>query len=178
MIIGKPIPMPDNKRPAGFLTRLTHLVYVVEDSLLVGFLLLMIGLAVGQIVFRNILDGGFVWGDALVRQLVLWLCLIGAMVGSRQGKHINIDLITRYLPEKAKRACTGLVELCAAGVCWMVLYHSVRFIKLEYEDGFYAFGRVPTWVCELIIPIGFAVIGLRYLLLSIKDIHQTIRPGS
>ncbi|MFH1139286.1 MAG: TRAP transporter small permease [Pseudomonadota bacterium] len=169
--------MPENKTTDGFLNRASTWINLVEDGLLVGLLLLMIGLAVGQIVFRNILDGGFVWGDALVRQLVLWLCLIGAMIGSRQGKHINIDVVTRYLPGRARTACTAVVEFCAAIVCGVVLYHSLRFIKLEYADGFIAFGKVPTWVCESIIPLGFAVIGLRYLVLSLKNLNRTFRPS-
>ena len=35
---------------------------------------------------------------------------------------------------------------------------------MDFTDGIIAFGSVPAWVCELILPIGGAIIGLRYLL--------------
>ena len=35
----------------------------------------------------------------LIRILVLWVGLVGAMVASREDDHIHIDLLERYLPE-------------------------------------------------------------------------------
>jgi TRAP-type C4-dicarboxylate transport system permease small subunit len=58
----------------------------------------MISLAFAQIVLRNGFDGGIVWADSLLRIMVLWIALIGAVVASRDQRHINIDLISRFLP--------------------------------------------------------------------------------
>jgi TRAP-type C4-dicarboxylate transport system permease small subunit len=42
----------------------------IEGALLVFLLLVMLFMAFGQVVLRNIASGGLVWGDILLRHLV------------------------------------------------------------------------------------------------------------
>lgn len=127
----------------------------------------MICMAVAQIVFRNLFDAGIVWGDLLTRILVLWVGLVGAMVASRENKHISIDVITRYLPPRAKIAADALTALFAAAVCSIAAWYGFQFVKTEFEMGGRAFAKVPAWLCEAVIPFAFAVIALRYFILSV-----------
>jgi TRAP-type C4-dicarboxylate transport system permease small subunit len=148
------------------LTRLLRVVHAVEDLILVGLLLAMVGVAVTQIVLRNGFDGGFLWAETFLRVLVLWIGLAGAMAASRQHRHISIDLIGRFLPPLAHKVAIVFTALFTAGICAALAYYSFDFVKIEYENPSIAFGNVPTWACESIMPIAFTVIGLRYLLLA------------
>ena len=94
----------------------------------------------------------------------LWVTVIGALVASRTDDHIRMDVITRYLPTGALRWVQRLIALFTAAVCLLFAYYAVEFIKFEYEDGTLAFGKVPAWVCELVMPVGFALMGVRYIL--------------
>ena len=145
------------------------MLYRIEDGILVGLLLLMIGLAVTQIFLRNLFDSGIVWSDILVRILVLWVGLLGAMVASRQGNHINVDILDRYLPERAKPLVSIVVQLFTALICTVAAYFSLLFVQIEYADGGMAFAKVPAWVCEAIIPFAFGVIAVRYFTLSFEN---------
>jgi len=138
----------------------------LEDSILIGLLLSMICMAVLQIILRNLFDSGILWGDELIRVLVLWIGLIGAMVASRNNHHISIDVISRYLPEQIKKQTALITASFTSLVCAVMAYFSFRFVMMEKADGLVAFAATPTWVCESIIPISFAIITLRYLLLS------------
>ncbi len=138
----------------------------LEDSILIGLLLSMICMAVLQIILRNLFDSGILWGDELIRVLVLWIGLIGAMVASRNNHHISIDVISRYLPEQIKKQTALITAIFTSLVCAVMAYFSFRFVMMEKADGLVAFAATPTWVCESIIPISFAIITLRYLLLS------------
>jgi TRAP-type C4-dicarboxylate transport system permease small subunit len=120
------------------------------------------GLALYQIVLRNFMDSGLVWGDVLVRILVLWLGMAGAMAATRERKHISIDLLTRFLAPDLRRVAASLTTLFAAVVCALAGYYCLQFVRSELAAGDLAFGRVPYWVCEAILPVGFAVIALRY----------------
>ena len=80
-----------------YLDRILNVVYRIEDGILVALLALMIALAAVQIFLRNFFGAGIIWGDVLVRVLVLWIGLIGAMIATRQNKHISIDLVARFL---------------------------------------------------------------------------------
>ena len=107
------------------------MLYRIEDGILVGLLLLMIGLAVTQIFLRNLFNSGIVWSDILVRILVLWVGLLGAMVASRQGNHINIDILNRYLPERAKPVVGIVVQLFTALICTVAAYFSLLVVQCE-----------------------------------------------
>jgi TRAP-type C4-dicarboxylate transport system permease small subunit len=138
----------------------------IEDGILIGLLLLMIFVAVLQIFLRNLFDSGILWADPLVRTLVLWIGLIGAMVASRDNHHISIDLISRYLPDQTKKLTTLIISIFTTLVCAVMAYHSLVFVMMERTDGGMAFAMIPAWVCESIIPISFVIISLRYLLFS------------
>jgi TRAP-type C4-dicarboxylate transport system permease small subunit len=158
-----------------FVERAQMIIYRVEDSILVGLLLLMITLAVLQIFLRNLFETGIVWSDVLVRILVLWVGLVGAMVASRQGNHINIDILDRFLPERAKIVVNFIVELFTAFICAIVAYYSLQFVQMEFADGGMAFAKVPVWLCEAIIPFAFVVIAIRYILLSIINLKRIVK---
>jgi TRAP-type C4-dicarboxylate transport system permease small subunit len=149
-----------------FLERLRTVIYRVEDSILIGLLLLMIVMSVLQIFLRNFFGGGIVWSEVLVRVLVLWVGLIGAMVASRKGNHINIDIMSRYLSGRVKFVVKFIIELFTGIICLVVAYYSLQFVQSEFVYGGESFSKVPIWLCESIIPFAFAVISLRYFLLS------------
>jgi TRAP-type C4-dicarboxylate transport system permease small subunit len=149
-----------------FLARLLKGVHFLEDALLVGLLLTMIILAVVQIVLRNGFDGGFLWAESFLRVLVLWIGLAGAMAASRHHRHINIDIIGRFLPPMAAKTVAVFNALFTATVAAALAWFSFDFVRVEFESPTIAFADVPTWVCESVMPFSFAVIALRYLLLA------------
>jgi TRAP-type C4-dicarboxylate transport system permease small subunit len=147
----------------------------LEDLLIAALLTATMGLALYQIVLRNVMGTGIVWGDILIRILVLWLGMAGAMAATREHKHIRIDLLTRFLSPGLRRVTSSLTTLFAAVVCSMASYFSLRFVQSEFEAGDLAFGSIPYWVCEAILPLGFTVIALRYGIQFV--LHLRARPG-
>ena len=169
----------ETKVPANNLPyKLLQLCLRLEDSLLIVLLLLMVGMAVAQIVLRNLFDSGIVWGDILVRILVLWIGMVGAMVAARRGDHISIDVVTRYLPERIKHLAKSITEFATAVICAIVAFFSLQFVIYEYQDGASAFADIPAWICVAIIPIAFAVIALRYFLLCFFNLSNVTRHAS
>lgn len=155
---------------------LAKLLQKIEDAILVGLLLAMIGMAVFQILLRNFFDAGIFWGDSLVRVLVLWIGLLGAMAASRTDNHISIDAISRYLPPGVKRLTTLATHLFTTVVCGTMAWFSLLFVRMEMADNYTAFAAVPAWVCELIIPIAFFVMALRYAIFSFQSLMRLFRP--
>ena len=137
-------------------------IYKIENAILVGLLLIMIFVATGQIIMRNCFGIALSWGEVLVRILVLWIGMAGAMIASRKGNHIRIDLVARYLPNRFRNMAESFINLFSAVICTIVAYYASRFVISEFQYGGMAFANVPVWVCELIIPIAFWVISFRY----------------
>ncbi len=154
------------------LLRLQRLALLAEDTLLVVILTTLVLLATSQILLRNIWGTGIVWSDPLLRVLVLWLALLGAMAATRDNNHIRIDILSRFLPEPLRKLSRRITDLFAAVVSGLVAWHSARFVYLEWEDGNILFAAIPAWVCELIIPLGFGVMALRFLLASVTGTNK------
>ena len=147
----------------------------VEDGLLALLLAIMIVLAGTQILLRNLFDSGVVWIDPLLRVLVLWLGLLGATVATRHDRHIRIDLLSRYFKRNTHRLVQALVGQVSAWTCLVIAWFGLDWIRLDYNDGITWFGEVPAWMVESIVPFAFALIGLRYLLLSLNSARRYYR---
>ncbi|VAW53165.1 hypothetical protein MNBD_GAMMA05-1713 [hydrothermal vent metagenome] len=122
----------------------------------------MIILAVYQIFSRNLLSEGVVWIDPLLRTLVLWIGLTGAVVATRTDKHIKIDVFAKYLPTKLLPFIQRSVYFFTLLVCLLISWHAARFVMSEYEYGTIAFSGTPAWVTAIIIPVSFCLIAVRY----------------
>lgn len=158
--------------------RLVALLHRLENSLMIAIFLAMLVMAVLQIVLREVFSVGISWGDVLVRILVLWICLLGAMIATRLDKHIRIDVLALFMPEKIQTALQGSVRLFAAVVCGIMTWQGMRLVLLDFEFATLAFARVPAWVCEVIIPFGFAVMALRYTIITITYFKGLLKQSS
>ena len=159
------------------LGRLERLGRWAEDAVLVLILTAMIALATAQIVLRNWFDVGFIWGDEMLRMLVLWLAVAGAVAASRGDKHIHIDLLNRYLPDRAAIAVKLVVHLFTATVAGVMAWHSLAFVRTSWEFGDVLLGSVPAWIPQAVLPLGFALIAWRYALFTLADAGSLVRRG-
>ncbi len=145
------------------LAKLERALRRVESALLVGLLAAMIGVAVYQVLARNLVGGGLNWGDSMVRIALLWLTMVGGMAAAGADTHIRIDVVTRFASPAAAHRIARATALFAAALCFALGWFSVTLIVWDYRDGTPGFGTVPAWVCELVIPVCASVMGLRYV---------------
>ncbi len=157
--------------PAGFrsaLSRLDSAGRLLENIILVTLLSGMILLAVGQIVLREVFDTGIIWADQLVRLIVLWLAMMGAIAACREDRHIRIDALSHLFPESVISGIRIVVDLFAAGVCAAIAWHAYRYLQLEIEFEDTVLVNTPAWIAHVVIPIGFAVFSYRFLVSVVK----------
>jgi len=147
----------------------------VEDIVLALLLGAMILLAPVQILLRGVLGTGIAWVDPLLRVLVLWVGLLGAVAASFEGRHITVDVLSRLLPERARAAAGAVSSLFTAAVAALVAYHGARFVASELHFGSVAFSGIPAWTLEAVIPFSFGVVALRYLRLAASDLLALFR---
>jgi TRAP-type C4-dicarboxylate transport system permease small subunit len=145
------------------LTRIATWLQQLEDLLLGGLLAGMILLAAYQILLRNLWDGGLIWGDEVLRILVLWTGLFGAVVASRERRHISIDILSRFLSERQSFWLGKLIALFTGTVCLLVAWHAGRLVLVEFRNGATGPGGLPNACFESVLPVGFGLISLRYL---------------
>lgn len=143
-----------------------------ESGFLVFLLFLMVFLAFGQVVLRNLLHSGLLWTDIFLRQLVLWVGFLGASLAVRERRHISIDVLPQFLPASYKPWIQVLVDLSTGLISVFLTLASWKFVRLEMEYPTILFLDLPAWIFQTILPISFAVISLRYFLHVMDDLIQ------
>lgn len=157
--------------------RTDEMIDRVEQILLVTLLSSMILIAFLQIVLRNLFSTGLAWGDMLVRNLVLWVSFIGAALATKEGKHINIDIISGFMPPLGKALMTFMTQLFSAFICGLLTFAALKFIKNETQMGNVTFLGIPAWIPEIILPVIFGLMALRFGLRSFKNLSTMMRMG-
>lgn len=158
------------------LERLDTIGSRLETITLVVLLTAMMLIAVGQIVMREFFGGGFGWADGLVRLIVLWLALVGSIAACRENRHIRIDALSHILSSRVVAVIRTVVDLFAAAVCGIIALQAWRYLQVEIEYEFTVLGDKPAWVAHVIMPVAFALIAYRFLVLAAKDAREFLFP--
>ncbi len=147
------------------------------EILLIIMLLAMMLLVAGQVILRNVFSSGIPWADVASRHMVLWAAFLGAMLATRSRQHIAIDALTRLFPRKSRNSIRIGLDLLACFVAFLLAKAAYSFVLAEKAMGTMLFADVPTWVAQLIIPFGFAMISLEYAIGVCLDIWRIYKEG-
>ena len=104
----------------------------------------ILGLSTTQIVLRNFFASGLFWADELVRLLVLWLAVAGALAATRDRRHIAIELIDGCTLREKLQRCTiesaeavDLVANLANALAYahekQIVHRGNRSVDFEYK---------------------------------------------
>jgi len=152
----------------------------LEGWLIVAFLSIMVVLTFIQVCLRglfthghfqwaNALMGQLDWSEPFVRLLVLWLTFLGASLLTQENKHIKIDLLSAILPPKWLPVRELILSLMCVLISAIMLKVCIDYIKMEMTFGGSMFLHLPSWIGQVILPAGFAVILFRFLLRAIDQ---------
>lgn len=133
-----------------------------EDILLCLLLTSMLFLACLQIFLRSVLSGGLLWADPVLRYLVLWCGLLGALKATALSKHIAIDFSDYLIPATFRPWVALITELFCTVTAAGLMLAAWLFIQNEMEFGGSGLLSLPTWVWNIIFPITFGLMSIRY----------------
>lgn len=142
------------------MTNLLRWIERIETGLIAALVLAMVLLAGAQILLRNLFDSGLAWADPLLRAMVLWAAMLGALAAARDDKHIGLDLVAHFVHGPAKHVLRVITLLFAAGVCAAMAWYGVGLVQLDYGSGAATAG-IANWILESIVPVGFVLLALR-----------------
>ncbi len=161
-----------------FLRALDRLLVRLETILLVVFLSVMVILAFAQVVLRNVLGGAFLWGDPIVRQMVMWSGFMGAAIAASQDRHISIDALTKFLKGRIKNVVHVITSLFAAVVCFYLAGAAWTFMQDERISGDELISGIPSWIGLSIIPVGFGLLMVHFALNAAEHAVLTVSPAA
>ncbi|OEU81167.1 MAG: hypothetical protein BA872_07580 [Desulfobacterales bacterium C00003060] len=153
-----------------------------------------------EFVGRTWFSVGIAGATDYVQHLTLWIGFLGAMLATREGKHLKIAAAAEWLPARVNCVVDCLVAFISAAVCAGLFGASLQLVVAEapglpswtariipdfverWLDPFGLFesgglttigGWIPIWVAEAVMPFGFAVMAIRFILRASK--HSWVR---
>lgn len=163
----------------------------IENAVLAAALLVMALIPVAELVGRTWFNNGIPGATEYVQHLTLWIGFLGAMVATREGRHIKIAAAANRLPKPLSLIVDCLVASVSAAVCAGLFVASLELVVAEapglpswtksiipdlverwlepfglFESGGLSTvgGWLPIWMAEAIMPLGFAVMAVRFIL--------------
>ncbi len=116
-----------------------------------------------QVVARYVFNYSFVWALELNGVLFAWLIFIGMSYGVRVGAHIGIDAVVRLLRPGTARVVAMVATVLCIVYALIVAVGGWQYVKKMYDVGIEMQDLpVPQWVPRLILPLGFALLALRF----------------
>lgn len=100
----------------------------------------------------------------LVSALTMWIGFVGAMLATRQNQHLALSTGIGFLPTPVRRLFEGFSVTIAFVVTAVLTYGAWLAVLAEQSSTALLPGGIPTWIAQLIMPIGYAVVAIRLIL--------------
>jgi C4-dicarboxylate transporter DctQ subunit len=135
----------------------------LEEGLIAFLLAAMTLITFMQVVARYAFNYSFVWALELTVFLFGGLIFLGLGYGVRVGAHIGVDALVKLLSPPRARVVALLATLLCLVYTVIVFIGGWIYISKIYQVGILAQDMpIPQWVPRLVLPIGFALLFLRF----------------
>jgi len=145
----------------GACTRFAGCFAHTENVFLALVLSGMVVLPLAELVLR-FFSTGIESVTTVVQHFTLAVASIGAAIAARENRLLSFST-AQLLSGRVGRLARTVSCAVSAAVCGFLFVASVRFLQVEIDAGIILAYGIPTWVFELVQPIGFGLIGLRLL---------------
>ena len=136
------------------------------SGVIAGICILVVALSVSyEVVLRALFNAPTEWVNEVSVYLVLVSAFLGFAPALASGKHINVDLLTSKLSPQVNRLLRVFCSLLGLGYSLVFLVTSLEMVMNSFELGLLSTStlRVPLYLPQLAMPIGFFVLALQFV---------------
>ena len=108
--------------------------YRFDDWMTLGVFWIMVVLVFLQFFTRYALNDSLAWTEELATNCLIALVFIGASTCVRKDRHIQVDLLYRYLPSSASRFFATLVDFIRVVFLAYLTYLVFTYIELVGDE--------------------------------------------
>ena len=164
----------------GIVKKFDNFIDKLSTSVLVVAVMTMLVLSVLNIVLRWF-NAHVMWIEPLVRYLVMMSAFLGGVIATGKKSHIGIDIVAKYFENQNLHQAHRITRRVIDVVCLVVLVYLVKgclgFVESEAEYGRVVFLGIHAKYLAMILPIGFSLMGIRFLLSLILSFGKLSNDG-
>lgn len=130
-----------------------------EDGIMIGTFAVMVLASFAQVLNRNIFHMGISWFEELARYCMVYMALIAAEAGLRDGTQISITALTDKLKGGTKKAVQIFAKLVVVVFSATVFVTSFKLLWMQNVSHQMSPGlRIPMLIPYFAITLSFAII--------------------
>lgn len=130
---------------------------------------LLVTLALGAMVILPLVERALrIWlgigisgASSLVQHLTLVVGMLGGAIATRERRLLSLATGETLLQGRLKSLANVLTGSAATAISTLLCVASFQFMLTEKEAGSILAYRIPIWVVQMILPLGFALIAIR-----------------
>jgi len=135
----------------------------VIQNILGGIILFSSLLLFVNVVMRYVFLAPIFWAEELARYLMVWLIFLGAGLLAGEEGHISVNAITRFLNPRSKLMLSRIVRIFGLIFCAVLTWYGWKHtMSVRNSLQVTAALDIPMWLTYLAIPVGGAIMVLRY----------------
>jgi len=152
-----------------FRNHVVHNLNWGEDVLTLTIFICMAFLPALEAITRLFKIPGIPASPVLVQHLTLWIGFVGAILATRQNKLLALTTKPLFISEDKFYFGRWLAQIVSFLVVVALMVGSLIFIYWEFKYPINIAPNIPRPVAQIIVPLGFAMIGILIFLKSGKD---------
>jgi TRAP-type C4-dicarboxylate transport system permease small subunit len=138
----------------------------------------LLAIAVGILIFPVSLQifsrfteliPSYIWTEEMARFLFVWMVMIGAMVGVREGTHFEVDMWPRLSP-RPQAALKLIANLAVLVFALVFVWAGIQFTRFAWNR-ISELAELPLWM----IHIAWPLTGFTWLLFNGEHIWDNVR---
>lgn len=133
----------------------------VEDAVSATALTAMAVIPLLEIALRRLFGTGIPGAGPIVQHLVLWVGFLGAAIAARDGKLLALASGAFIPAGRARRIADMFSAAVASCMAALLARGGVELFLIERESSGTIGAGIPTWVAQIGLPLGFALIAVR-----------------
>lgn len=154
--------MEDQGQLAGKKERFFSLLTKTETWMAGAFVLVLSLLPVTEKIVRSLNKSGIPNAAFYLSHLVIWISFLAGMIASREREHLSLAAGWQRADKRLKTIIHSMISITGAAFCFGFALAALSFILQVFDPG-QKIGFVSYQVVTIIMPIGFLVMGIRFL---------------
>lgn len=121
-------------------------------------------------VLAKLIDAAKIeWIDVLLRQLVLFVGFLGAMLATHRRKHITIDALSKVLPPNVVGWVNVFTALVSLMICVVLAVAGADLVAISIEYPKELMSWANEWHFQLVFPLGFGLLALHFAIRAVES---------
>lgn len=135
----------------------------LENGIAVAALFLLAAFPLLEILLRTVFETGILGQSAYLVHLVLVLAFVGGMITSREGRHLSISGGYGTNRSRVRTALDDVTGFISVTIAVALAWSALSLTLVGFASG-QMVGIIPVRVFVAVIPVGLAVMALRFTL--------------